>query len=53
MIEFIKSKIETSVDLKSSLLKNTVLLNTVDSIVREITGSYKNGGKVRKRWKCS
>ena len=46
MIEFIKSKIETSVDLKSSLLKNTVLLNTVDSIVREITGSYKNGGKV-------
>lgn len=46
MIDFIKSKIQTSIDLKTSLLTNTEILNKVDTIVKEISASYKNGGKV-------
>ena len=46
MIDFIKSKIQTSVDLKTSLLTNTALLSAIDAIVKDITASYKNGGKV-------
>ncbi len=46
MIDFIKSKIQTSVDLKTSLLNNTPILNAVDAIVRDISTCYKNGGKV-------
>ena len=46
MIDFIKSKIQTSVDLKTSLLNNKDILNTIDAVVKEITLSYKNGGKV-------
>jgi len=46
MIDFIKSKIQTSVDLKTSLLSNTSILNTVGAIVNDICTSYKNGGKV-------
>lgn len=46
MIDFIKSKIQTSVDLKTSLLNNKTILETVDAVVKDITSSYKNGGKV-------
>lgn len=46
MIDFIKSKIQTSIDLKSSLLNNTAILTAVDSIVKDISASYKAGGKV-------
>ena len=46
MIDFIKSKIQTSVDLKTSLLTNTVLLENVNAIVKDICASYRNGGKV-------
>jgi D-sedoheptulose 7-phosphate isomerase len=46
MIDFIKSKIQASVALKTSLLSNTAILNTVEAIVKDITVSYKNGGKV-------
>lgn len=46
MIDFIKSKIQTSVDLKTSLLNNKSILETVDAVVKDITSSYKNGGKV-------
>jgi D-sedoheptulose 7-phosphate isomerase len=46
MIDFIRSKIQTSVDLKMSLLNNNDILNTIESVVKDITLSYKNGGKV-------
>jgi len=46
MIDFIKSKIQTSIDLKTALLSNAAILNSVDAIVKDITSSYNNGGKV-------
>ncbi len=46
MINFIKSKIEGSIALKSSLLSNTEILNTVNNVVNDIVACYKNGGKV-------
>jgi D-sedoheptulose 7-phosphate isomerase len=46
MLNFIKSKIQSSLDLKTALLNNQDILNTVSSIVNDITTSYKNGGKV-------
>ncbi len=46
MIDFIKSKIQTSVDLKTSLLTNTHILNAVSDAVNKITTVYKNDGKV-------
>ena len=46
MIDFIKSKIQTSVNLKTSLLGNSEILNSVNSVINDIVASYKNGGKV-------
>lgn len=46
MIDFIKSKIQNSIDLKSGLLQNEALLNNLDKVVNQITQVYKNGGKV-------
>ena len=46
MINFIKSKIEDSINLKSSLLSNTEILNAVNETINEIVTCYKNGGKV-------
>lgn len=46
MINFIKSKIEGSIALKTSLLSNTEILSTVNSVVNDIVACYKNGGKV-------
>lgn len=46
MVNFIKSKIEESVKLKTSLLSNTEILNSVNAVVNDIVSSYKNGGKV-------
>lgn len=46
MINFIKSKIEGSIALKTSLLSNTEILNTVNNVVTDIVACYKNGGKV-------
>lgn len=46
MVNFIKSKIEESVKLKTSLLSNTEILNSVNAVVNDIVTSYKNGGKV-------
>ncbi|MEO6305919.1 MAG: D-sedoheptulose 7-phosphate isomerase [Bacteroidia bacterium] len=46
MINFIKSKIEESVALKSSLLSNTEILSAVNDTVNDIVTCYKNGGKV-------
>lgn len=46
MSDFLKSKIQSSIDLKSALLRNDSLLKTVDSVIEEIVNCYKNGGKV-------
>lgn len=46
MIQHIKSRIQGSIDLKTSLLSNDVLLNTVQTIVNEIVTCYKKDGKV-------
>jgi D-sedoheptulose 7-phosphate isomerase len=46
MIQHIKSRLQASIDLKTSLLTNDAILNTVQSIVNEIVLCYKNDGKV-------
>lgn len=46
MINFIQSKIRSSVELKQELLNNSALLDTVQKVVEAIVKSYKNGGKV-------
>lgn len=46
MINFIKSKIQESIDLKTSLLSNTEILTAVNHTINEIVTCYKNGGKV-------
>lgn len=46
MIELLKSRIQTSIDLKTSLLSNEHILNTVVAVTKEIVASYKKDGKV-------
>ena len=46
MINFIKSKIEESISLKTSLLSNTEILNAVNNTINEIVTCYNAGGKV-------
>ena len=46
MIQHIKSRIKASIDLKSSLLSNETILNTVQSIVNDIVQCFKHDGKV-------
>ena len=46
MIQLLRSRLQASIDLKTSLLTNDAILNTVESIVKDIVSSYKNDGKV-------
>jgi len=46
MVQDIKSRIQASIDLKTALLSNDAILNTVQSIVNEIVACYKHDGKV-------
>lgn len=46
MIQLLKSRIQASIDLKTSLLSNDVLLNNIQSIVKDIVTCYKQDGKV-------
>ncbi len=46
MIDFIKRKIENSIDLKSRLLLDQNILSNIDAIVNHITQCYQKGGKV-------
>ena len=46
MKDFIKSKIKASADLKTSLLSNDEILNSINSVVTEIINCYKKDGKV-------
>lgn len=46
MISFIQNKLKTSIDLKTSLLTNELLLNSVNDAVNKIIATYKIDGKV-------
>jgi len=46
MIKLLKERLQNSIALKTSLLSNTALLETVEKISQEILLCYKNGGKV-------
>jgi D-sedoheptulose 7-phosphate isomerase len=46
MIDFIKSKIEDSIIIKNKLLKNEIILSTLEQIINDIITSYEAGGKV-------
>lgn len=46
MKDFIKSKIKTSVDLKTSLFSNDAILNAIENIVKDSVAAYKHDGKV-------
>lgn len=46
MIQHIKSRLQASIDLKTTLLSNEAILQTVQSIVNEIVACYKHDGKV-------
>ena len=44
MIDFIKSKIEDSIIIKNKLLKNEIILSTLEQVINDIINSYKAGG---------
>ena len=46
MIDFIKSKIEDSIIIKNKLLKNEIILSTLEQVINDIINSYKACGKV-------
>src|ERR1700757_1272443 len=46
MKELIKSKLQASIDLKTSLLSNKAILETLGKITNEIVNCYKHDGKV-------
>ena len=45
MINLLQSKIQASVDLKTGLLQNLELLDTVVKLTEAIVTTYKNGAK--------
>lgn len=46
MIDFIKSKLQASIELKTSLLSNQAILSAVEHTVNDIVTCYQKGGKV-------
>lgn len=46
MKDFIKSKLQTSIDLKTSLLSNDTILSTLEKIVNDTVTCYQHDGKV-------
>lgn len=46
MIDFIKSKIQDSLNLKLAVLNNNTLLTQVEEVVKEVISCYNKGGKV-------
>ncbi len=46
MKEKIKSKIQASIDLKTSLLSNSAIIEAIEKIMTEIINCYKHDGKV-------
>ncbi len=46
MVNFIKTKIQNSINLKTELLNNTQILTQVNNLINDIVTCYSNGGKV-------
>lgn len=46
MQHFIKSKLQTSIDLKTKVMNDTTLISTTEAIAKKIVECYKNGNKV-------
>lgn len=46
MIPFIQSKLKTSIELKTKVMNDMAILNTVNEAVNKIIATYKNKGKV-------
>jgi D-sedoheptulose 7-phosphate isomerase len=46
MIQLLKSRLQASINLKTSLLTNDAILNTVQQIVTDIVACYRHDGKV-------
>jgi D-sedoheptulose 7-phosphate isomerase len=46
MSEFLRSKIKSSIELKTAVMNNSALLAIVDKAIEEIVQCYKSGGKV-------
>ena len=46
MVNFIKTKIQNSINLKTELLNNTQILTQVNNLINDIVTCYTNGGKV-------
>ncbi len=46
MVEFIKSKLKSSIDLKTELLNNVEILSSLNNLITDIIKSYTHGGKV-------
>ncbi len=46
MIPFIQSKIKSSIELKTAVMNNAAIINSVDEAINKITETYKNKGKV-------
>lgn len=46
MIDILKARIQASIDLKSNLLSNQIILDNVIQVVNEIETCYKHDGKV-------
>lgn len=46
MIPFIQSKLKTSIELKTAVMNNHAILNSVNEAVNKIVTAYKNKGKV-------
>jgi D-sedoheptulose 7-phosphate isomerase len=46
MIPFIQSKLKTSIELKTAVMNNQAILNSVNEAVNKIIVAYKNKGKV-------
>ena len=46
MVDFIKTKIQNSINLKTELLNNTQILTSLNNLINDIVTCYKNGGKV-------
>ncbi len=46
MIQLLKSRLQASIDLKTSLLTNDAILNTVQQIVQDMVTCYRHDGKV-------
>jgi len=46
MIDFLKNKLQNSIDLKTKLAHDTAVLSQVADLARDIITCYQNGGKV-------